>query len=252
MIRTLQTAVGLLALAFAVLSANTTPAAEPQAQPGPGAPKAKAVSPAETPQELLADAGEAAAEEAHGREAHDSRGHAEPNILEFKPSLMVSTLIVFTLLLLILWRFAWGPLSVALAERERQQEETIRQAELARSESERLLAEHRKQMDETAEQVRKLLEEARRQSDANAQTILQKAQAEAEATRERADREIGSARDQALAEIWQKAADLAVSVAGKVLSRELSHDDQRRLVEVATHELPASPAGTNGHGGHIG
>ena len=47
-------------------------------------------------------------------------------------------------------------------------------------------------------------------------------------------------------EIWTKTADLAVSVAGRVLARELNRDDHRRLVEAALGELPASPGGQRG------
>lgn len=184
---------------------------------------------------------------AHSESPSAAKAHGEPDIMEFKPTLAITTVIVFLALLGVLWKFAWGPLSEALAERERKQEETIRLAEEAKNESARLLGEHKKQMDTVAEQVRQMLDEARRQADVNAQTIIQKAQAEAESSRERAEREIGTAKDQALNEIWTKTADLAVSVAGKVLSKELSVDDHRRLVDAAVGELPSS---ANGHGGH--
>ena len=191
----------------------------------------------------------ARAEEAKGAD-HAATAHAvaqeEPNILKFQPTLMLSTVIVFLVLLGVLWKFAWGPLSESLAERERKQEETIAAAESAKSESAKLLAEHKRQMSAAAEQVRQMLDDARRQSDANAAAILQKAAAEAEATRDRAQREIGTAKDQALSEIWSKTADLAISVAGKVLSKEMSGDDHRRLVAAAISELPSA----NGRGGH--
>jgi F-type H+-transporting ATPase subunit b len=98
-----------------------------------------------------------------------------------------------------------------------------------------------------ADQVRALIEEARRDAQATADEIIRKAQAEAEASRDRAQREIGLARDEALVEIWSKTADLAVLVAGRVLSRELNQDDHRRLVASAMGELPASPT-ANGAG----
>lgn len=189
--------------------------------------------------------------DATGPGAASGHGEAQPDILEFKPPLAITTVIVFVALLAVLWRFAWGPLSEALAERERKHEETLRHADEAKAESARLLAEHKRQMDTAAEQVRQMLDEARRQADANAQTIVQKAQAEAEASRERAEREIGSAKDQALNEIWSRTADLAVAVAGRVLSKELSHDDHRRLVDSAVGELPAAGANGHGHGGRL-
>lgn len=193
----------------------------------------------------------ARAEEPKNEHSKTGPAHAEsseqPNILEPQIPLMVVTIIVFLCLMGILWKFAWGPLSEALAERERKQAETIEAAEAANRESARLLAEHKRQMDTAAEQVRQLLDEARRQADANALTIVQKAQSEAEASRERAEREITTAKDQALSEIWTKTADLAIAVAGKVMSKEMSGDDHRRLVDSAMGELSAT-----GQGGHRG
>ena len=170
--------------------------------------------------------------------------------MEPQPSLALYTVLVFLLLLVVLWKFAWGPLSQALHRREEEMERTLEEAERAREESARLLAQHGQQMAQAAEQVRALLDEARRNAQSAADEIVKKAQAEAEASRKRAEREIGNARDQALAEIWTKTADLAVSVAGRVLARDLNPDDHHRLVQVALNELPEGPPATNGQGGH--
>jgi len=185
-------------------------------------------------------------------QAAPSHGAEEepPNILSADVVLAISTLIVFLLLLVVLGKFAWKPLLKALHEREEHLDHTLQETERARQEAERLLAEHHKQMAQAADQVRALLDEARRDAESTANDIIRKAQAEAEAARHRAEREIGNARDQALVEIWSKAADLAVQVAGRVLPRELSDADHKRLVAMATSELPASPGGSNGHGGH--
>jgi F-type H+-transporting ATPase subunit b len=110
------------------------------------------------------------------------------------------------------------------------------------------MSEHRKQMARAADEVRALLDKARQDAQAAADQIVRQAQDEAELARLRAQRDIASARDQALAEIWQKSAELAVSVAGRVLAKQLNPDDHRRLLDAAIQELPAARA--NGHGGH--
>ena len=184
-----------------------------------------------------------------------AEGHAEGtkegemDILKLELPLAVWSVIVFLVLLAVLGKFAWGPLMKALHQREEHLEHTLQETERARAEAERMMAEHRAQMAQAAEQVRSLIEQGRRDAEASAAEILRKAQAEAESARDRARREIGTARDQALQEIWTKTADLAVSVAGKVLDRELGADDRRRLVEVATHALPSRPEPANGRGG---
>lgn len=178
-----------------------------------------------------------------------STEHAQPNILEFKPSLALSTLIVFLLLLFVLGKFAWGPLAKALDERERFHEEALQKSELARAESERLLAEHRQLMARANDEVRTLIDQARKSAEAAAGEIVAKAQSEAEAAKQRAERDIAQARDQALNEIWSRTADLAVNVAGKVLSREVNADEHRRLVNSAMDALSSMATTSNGHGG---
>jgi F-type H+-transporting ATPase subunit b len=183
--------------------------------------------------------------------ASTSGGHGEdeggePEALEPQPSLALWTVVIFIGLLLVLRKFAWGPLSEALHKREEHLEHVLLETERARNESEKLLAEHRRRLEQATEQVRALLDEARREAQVSGDEIVRKAQAEAEAAKQRAERDIASARDQALNEIWNKAADLAVTVAGRVLSKNLTPEDHRRLVDSAIGELPAAPA-TNGH-----
>jgi F-type H+-transporting ATPase subunit b len=98
----------------------------------------------------------------------------------------------------------------------------------------------------TEEQVRAMLAEAKANAEALAADIARRAAAEAEETKKRAMHDISTARDQALADIWGKTADLAVSVAGKVLAKSVEPDDHKRLIELAINELPAAPP-TNGH-----
>jgi F-type H+-transporting ATPase subunit b len=198
------------------------------------------------PAESKSSAPAAASETGHAPAA----SHAEqPNILEIQPTLATWTAVVFVVLMLVLWKFAWGPLSKALHDREHFMEDSLHRAEQARAEGERLLAEHRKLMQEANAQAQSILDEARKGALVAAESVRKTAQTEAEATLDRARREIASAKDQAMLEIWNKSADLAVSVAGKVLDRELSPDDHRRLIDQAMAELPVTAgATTNGRG----
>jgi F-type H+-transporting ATPase subunit b len=170
------------------------------------------------------------------------------NPMRAEPTLAIWSLVVFLGLLAVLTKYAWKPLIHALHEREKHLEHVLHETERARNESETLLSEHRKQMARAADEVRSLLEQARQDAQTTGEKIVKAAQTEAESAKQRATRDIATARDQALADIWQKTADMAVSVAGRVLSRELTDNDHRRLLDAAISELPAAP-GANGHGG---
>jgi F-type H+-transporting ATPase subunit b len=193
-----------------------------------------------------AEPGRAAAAPAPG---HGGEGEGSGNPMEIQPTLTIWTVLVFVGLLLVLRRYAWGPLCDALHQREEHLEHCLLQAEKARNDSEQLLAEHRRLMAQADDRARALMDQARKEAQASSEEIIKLAQSEAEAARDRAGRDIASARDQALAEIWSQTANIAVSVAGKVLAKELGQDEHRRLLDLAIKELPAGAAAANGHGG---
>jgi F-type H+-transporting ATPase subunit b len=180
---------------------------------------------------------------AAGHAAEGGHSEPQPDILKAEAPLAIWTVVVFGVLLAILGKFAWKPLMKALHDREEHIEHCLLEAEKARNEAERMMIENQKNLARAAEQARALLEEAKHAAEASAATIVQKAQAEAEATFDRGKREIETARDQALTEIFSKTADLAIAVAGKVLARDLTEADHKRLIETAMGELPAMANG---------
>jgi F-type H+-transporting ATPase subunit b len=186
------------------------------------------------------------ADAGHENDAH-ATSEGEIDILAPEPSLAIYTVTVFLLLLILLYRFAWGPISRALENRERSLESAFQDAEKARAEAAALLEQHRKQMDQVQDQVRQIMDEANRKAETAYQERLGQARADAEATVDRATREISAAKEQAVAELYERSADLAVAVAGQVLQREIAGDEHRRLIEVASQELQA--VGPNGRGG---
>lgn len=179
---------------------------------------------------------------------HGAGADEKPNPMEVQPALVVWTVVVFVCLFLLLGRFAWKPLMLALHQREEHLEHALLQTEKARNESEQLLAEHRRLLAQADERIKSMLDKAHKDAQAMADEIVRQAQAEASAARDRAQREIATARDQALSEIWSQTASIAVSVAGRVLTKELGPDEHRRLLDLAIKELPAAPVSSNGHG----
>jgi len=220
---------GLVALASAAFA--PTPARAFEEAPAAHAAAAPEAHAAPAPH-AAPHGGEAGAAEAHGGE----HGKADP--MEVQPGLAIWTLAVFLGLLAVLGKFAWGPLVEALHRREEHLEHCLLQSEKARNDAEALLAEHRRLMAETDDKVRDLLYKAQRDAQTRAAELLRTAQADADAARDRAQRDIATARDQALAEIWTRTADVAVTVAGRVLAKNLGEDDRRRLLDDAISQLP--------------
>ena len=75
--------------------------------------------------------------------------------------------------------------------------------------------------------------------------IEEEARRSGEAMLDQAKREIGSARDTALKAVYDESAELAASLAGAVLKRQLSPEEHQRLMLDALRELGQRPGMSN-------
>jgi len=149
----------------------------------------------------------------------------------------IYTLVVFGLLVLIVSKYAWPHIREGLEKREANIRAALMEAQKERDEARTLLAQARKQLDDAAMQVRAMLEEARRDAEALRAAEREAGAREAAAERERARREIAAARDAALAEIYDRAVELAALLSSKTLARSITPEDHRRLLDEAVAEL---------------
>ena len=147
------------------------------------------------------------------------------------------SIVVFVILLVVLKKYAWGPILEGLQKREHNIESAVRDAQQARDEAQRLRDQLQREVDKAHEKVRDILDEGRRHAQQTTDEMIAKARTEIQAERDRLRREIEMARDQALQEIWKRTADLATEVSAKAIRRQLSAEDHRRLVDEALGEL---------------
>lgn len=157
---------------------------------------------------------------------------------EFKVDLAIYTFVVFLLLMGILWKFAWGPISAGLDARETKIAEDIATAEQGRRTIEQMLAEHQAKLDTAQDEVREILAEARRDAEHVKQEIMASAQSEAEALKERSIAEIGRAKDAALGELFETMSGQIAEATEYVVGRSMTGDDQDRLIQEAMSQFP--------------
>lgn len=141
------------------------------------------------------------------------------------------TLLIFALLVAILGKYAWGPIAKGLQEREDKIRRDIEQAERSRAEAEAKQQEYAAQLATAEAKVRELMAEAQRNADNVVQKAKMDAQTEAEAIKDRTNRDIEASRVAAVSSVRQEAAVLATLVAEKILRREINAEDQQRLVD---------------------
>ncbi len=106
------------------------------------------------------------------------KGHGEaPSPLIIDIDLAIFTVLIFLILLAVLWKFAWGPISAALDLREKKISDNIAAAEQLNQEAKRLLGEYEAKLTAAREEVRGILDEARRDAEHAGQEIVTKARA---------------------------------------------------------------------------
>ncbi|MDI6692628.1 MAG: F0F1 ATP synthase subunit B [Anaerosomatales bacterium] len=140
-------------------------------------------------------------------------------------------LAAFVVLFVLLWKFAFPPITKMLDERAEKIRESLEKAEDTRIEAERLLEEYRQQMAEARQEAAKIIEQGRTVAENMKAEIIAKAREEAEAEKAKALEAIKAERAAALAELQAKVAELSVAVAGKILGEQLSPSEHEALIE---------------------
>ncbi|EKU47163.1 F0F1 ATP synthase subunit B [Staphylococcus massiliensis] len=147
------------------------------------------------------------------------------------------TLITFIILLLLLKKYAWGPLKSVMDERERSINKDIDDAEQAKINAQKLEEENKETLKKTQDEVHRILEDAKQQARKQQEDIIHEANVRANGMIETAQSEINMQKERALSDINNQVSELSVLIASKVLHKEISEKDQKALVEKYIKEV---------------
>lgn len=169
--------------------------------------------------------------------------HGKPSPIAITWDLGLWTVVVFVLLLIILRKYAWGPMLEGLKKREDSIRLAVEEAKIARSETEKQRTLFQKELDEAYQKIPAMMDEARRDADRLKEEMRAATQTEIQTERQRLRREIEVAKDQALQDLWNQTAQLAAQISARVIRRELSPDDHSRLIDESMEELTKANVG---------
>ncbi len=161
----------------------------------------------------------------------------QEGLLDIHPDRMIWTIVIFAIMLIILYPTAWKNVLAGLKAREAKIRGDIASAEAARGKAEATLKEYTVKLQQTEATVREMIAKAVTDAEATAAGIRARGQAEAEEAKDKALKDIESAKTTALREVYDQTATLATSVAEKILRRSLNADDQRDLVARSLEQL---------------
>ena len=146
--------------------------------------------------------------------------------------LLFWTLVSFTILYLILRKFAWGPILGAVKEREESIKAALDAADNAKKEMENLKADNEKILNEAKIERETMLKEAREMKSKLISDAEDEAKIKAKKMVEAAKTAIQNEKNSAMNELKNTVVDLSVGIAEKLISEELSDKDkQLKMIE---------------------
>jgi len=222
---------------------------------------------ADQPAAAHAEAAHAAGAAAHGEHAADhGGGHNEYDLSHGNGSakmedpadlsrydMSIYSFLVFLILLGVLYKFAWGPIALALQRREETIARQIEDARLASERAAHQLREYEARLAAATEEARHIVSGARKDAEIAKDRIVAEARDAAERERERAVADITLAKNQALDAIAQRSVETAVSLASQIIGREVRPDEHEALIGQAIdqfNKVDGAGARSNGQPQH--
>ncbi|MGH9312636.1 MAG: F0F1 ATP synthase subunit B [Vicinamibacterales bacterium] len=153
------------------------------------------------------------------------------------PGLFIWTIVVFLVLVTLLRKFAWRPLLQALEARQEAIRKSLDDADRAKQELQRLQQESAQIVRDARVEAESIISRSRSDAERLREEIRQKARSDAESIIRTAERQIQLETQQALREIRREAADMSVAIASKLIQRNLSKEDNQRLIEEALSKI---------------
>ena len=161
----------------------------------------------------------------------------ESNLFAGDIGTAVWTVVIFALVVVVLGKFAWGPLLDGLQQREQFIRDSLDKAKDDREQAEARLKEYTDQLQSARAEASQIVDEGRRDAEVVKGRIEAEAQAEADKMVERAKREVELAKQTAVSELYKTSATLATQIASQILQRELKSEDHDRLITSAIEEI---------------
>lgn len=153
------------------------------------------------------------------------------------PGLFLWTIFTFLVLLGLLARFAWRPLLAMLETRENMIRTALQDAEKATKEFEQLQEKSKQITVKARTEAQSIITESKSQAEKVKDEILQDAKGKASLIIKTAEEQIQAEKKKAIAEIRGEVVELSLSVASKLIRRNLTSEDSQTLIEESLKEI---------------
>jgi len=162
------------------------------------------------------------------------------DLVKFDPGLAIWTIFTFLVLVALLSKFAWKPLMLMLDTRQESIKKSLADAETAKRELERLQEESSHIIRKARVEAESIVSKSWSDAEKLREEMKVKAKAEADAIVKESQRQIEIEAGRALRQIRSEVADLSIAIASKVIQRNVSKEDNDRLIQDTLKQIESS------------
>lgn len=150
---------------------------------------------------------------------------------------LVTTIVVFLIFMLVARVLVWPQITKALDARDEKIRSEIEGAESAQLEATKAKEQYLEEVEKAKREATQMVAAARAEANRVGEDLRTKNQEELGQMRDRAYQDIEQAKTAALEELRAETAKIAVTIATKLLKREVNDSDQTRLLEETLSEI---------------
>ena len=143
----------------------------------------------------------------------------------------------FLLLIFLVKKYAWGNITSILDQRAEKISSDIDGAEEARKKAEELASKREAELAGSRTEAKTIIENAKETAETSKADILAEAKLEAGRLKEKANQEIAQNKAEALQSVKGDVADLTISLAEKILSKNLDSQAHKELIDQYIDQL---------------
>lgn len=152
--------------------------------------------------------------------------------------------ISFTLLFILIRKFAYPAIKKGMDARAERIRETLAEADKTRDEAQSILEDYRRQLADAKNESARIIEEARQAADKIRQDLRKQAEAEVAEIKERAQDDIAAQANRTMADLQARVSLMVIELAEKVVERNLDEDTNKALIESFISDM-GSNSGSN-------
>jgi F-type H+-transporting ATPase subunit b len=168
--------------------------------------------------------------------AAEGGAHEEPGLINLNITILIQV-INFLILILLLSKLLFKPLTKFMADRSEGIARSLTEAKAARESAAKAHEEYQACIRETQKEVAAIREQVQREIEAERQRLLQASREEAQSLVASAKAEIEAETRRAKASLREEVVGLALGAAERLLGRNMSGEDQRKLADQYVRDL---------------